>query len=122
MIWLTSPFLFLESLEVIMAKIKAQNVQNHKKRTKNGGRGSKRKLAIAGYVISLVISAIGLFKLMLVALFVQPMAIIALYNIYRFRIRKSYQLNTFPIAYAVGISLHILFSLLLFVWWVTSAV
>lgn len=108
-----------------MAKVKAQNAQNaqnHKKRTKNGGRGLKRKIAFAGYVISLVISAIGLLKLMLVALFVQPLAIIALYNIYRFRTRNSYQLTTFPIAYAVGISLHILFSLLLFVWWVTSAV
>lgn len=105
-----------------MAKVKSQVAQNDKNRTTKGGRGSKRRIAIAGYVISLVISAIGMFKLMLVALIVQPLAIIALYNIYRFRIRKSYQLNTFPIAYAVGISLHILFSLLLFVWWVTSAV
>jgi hypothetical protein len=65
---------------------------------------------------------VGLKTNFWVSLLIQPVSVLSLYYVYAFRSRKIYQINSFPIVYAVGISLHILLSLLLFVWLVTSSV
>lgn len=106
-----------------MNQSKPQEQASRKSRTtKNGSRKLKRNIATLLYAVSLIVSLGVASRWMWLALIIQPIAIIALYNVYAFRARKMNQLNTFPVAYAVGISLHILFSLLLFVWLVTSAV
>jgi hypothetical protein len=98
------------------------NAQQEKRGSKSSNRKLKRNAAIAFYVVSIFVMLVGLKTNFWVSLMVQPVSVLSLYYIYVFRARKMYQINSFPIVYAVGISLHILLSLLLFVWLVTSSV
>lgn len=97
------------------------NLEQENRGSKNTSRKLKRNSAIGVYVFSCVAMIVGLMSSFWVTLIIQPIAIVSLYYIYVFRERKMYQINAFPVAYAIGISLHILLSLLLFVWLVTSS-
>jgi hypothetical protein len=122
LIWLTRPFLFL-IIQTYRVHMKPDISEPQEKRVlKNSNRKLKRNTAIAFYVVSLFVMLVGLRTTFWVSLLIQPISVLSLYYIYVFRIRKLYQINSFPIVYAVGISLHILLSLLLFVWLVTSSV
>jgi hypothetical protein len=113
-------FLIIQTSRVIMNA--AINEPQEKRVLKNSNRKLKRNTAIAFYVVSLLIILVGLRTTFWVSLLIQPVSVLSLYYVYAFRSRKIYQINSFPIVYAVGISLHILLSLLLFVWLVTSSV
>jgi hypothetical protein len=98
------------------------SLQQEKRGSKSSNRKLKRNAAIAFYVVSIFVMLVGLKANFWVSLLIQPVSVLSLYYVYAFRSRKMYQINSFPIIHAVGISLHILLSLLLFVWLVTSSV
>ena len=98
------------------------NLEQENRGSKNTSRKLKRNSALGVYIFSFVAMIAGVMSSFWVTLFIQPISIVSLYYIYVFRARQIYQINSFPVAYAIGISLHILLSLLLFVWLVTSSV
>lgn len=112
---------FKVSLRVKQMMNSNKYLEQENRGSKNTSRKLKRNTAKGVYLFSFLAMIVGFMSSLWVALFIQPVAIVSIYYIYVFRARKMYQINAFPVAYAIGISLHILLSLLLFVWLVTSS-